>query len=95
VTSAPATLSYGKSFQVVSSDAASIRKVSLVRLGATTHAFNENQRLQWLSVQQVSPKALTILAPASANLAPPGYYMLFLLNANGVPSQGQIVRVGN
>jgi hypothetical protein len=95
LTSAPKTLLYGKSFQVLSSDATSIRKVSLVRLGATTHAFNQNQRFQWLSVKQVSPNALMISAPASANLAPPGYYMLFLLNANGVPSQGQIVRVGN
>jgi len=27
-----------------------------------------------------------VQAPANAILAPPGYYMLFILDANGVPS---------
>ena len=32
-------------------------------------------------------------APANANLAPPGDYMLFLLNSDGVPSVGKLVRI--
>ena len=37
--------------------------------------------------------ALTVTAPLNANLAPPGHYMLFIVNANGVPSVAKIVRV--
>jgi hypothetical protein len=37
---------------------------------------------------------LTIQAPAGANLAPPGYYMLFIVDANGVPSIAAMVRLG-
>src|SRR5262249_52026482 len=36
---------------------------------------------------------LTINAPANTNYAPPGYYMLFLLNSKGVPSVAKIVQV--
>jgi len=35
-----------------------------------------------------------ITAPAHPNLAPPGYYMLFLVDANGVPSVGAVVQLG-
>jgi hypothetical protein len=36
---------------------------------------------------------LTITAPANGNVAPPGYYMLFILNSNGVPSIAPIMQV--
>jgi hypothetical protein len=32
--------------------------------------------------------------PANANLAPPGYYMLFIVNGNGVPSTAAMLRLG-
>jgi hypothetical protein len=37
--------------------------------------------------------ALTITAPANGNVAPPGYYMLFILNTDSVPSVAKIVKV--
>jgi len=33
-------------------------------------------------------------APANSHVAPPGYYMLFVLDANRVPSVAKIVHVG-
>jgi hypothetical protein len=84
---------YGVSFTVTTPDAAAVRKVHLIRLASTTHAFDQGQRLRSLAFQ-VSSGALTVTAPASGNLAPPGPYMLFLVNLAGVPSVGQIVRVG-
>jgi len=36
---------------------------------------------------------LTVTAPSDPNLAPPGYYMLFLLDGNGVPSVASIVHL--
>jgi Domain of unknown function (DUF1929)/Divergent InlB B-repeat domain len=86
---------YGGSFSVTTPDAASIRKVHLIRLASTTHAFDMGQRLRSLTYQvSLDGTGLTITAPASGMLAPPGPYMLFLVNLAGVPSVGQIVRVG-
>jgi hypothetical protein len=36
---------------------------------------------------------VSVTAPAGPNLAPPGFYQLFLLNRNGVPSLGTMVQV--
>ena len=38
--------------------------------------------------------SLSINSPINRNIAPPGHYMLFILNNNGVPSEAAIVRVG-
>jgi hypothetical protein len=92
IASAPDLISYGGTFSVQTPDAASIASVSLIRPGAVTHAFDEDQRLLSLTFTAGSG-ALTITAPANANLAPPGYYMLFLVNSNGVPSVAAFVRL--
>ncbi len=84
---------YGATFVVTTADAAMIRKVHLIRLASTTHAFDMGQRLRSLTFQ-VSSGGLTVTGPASGKLAPPGPYMLFLVNLAGVPSVGQIVLVG-
>jgi hypothetical protein len=57
-----------------------------------THAFDQGQRLVSLSFSQVAG-GLTVTLPASRNIAPPGPYMLFLVNGNGVPSVGRIMLV--
>lgn len=92
ITSAPETLQYSASFAVETPNAAEITAVTLMRPGAATHAFDQEQRFQRLNFQQ-SPGGLLIEAPANANLAPPGYYMLFLINSNGVPSVAKFVRL--
>lgn len=88
---APANAAYGQSFFVSTPDAASITQVTLIRLASTTHTFDENQRFMRLSFGQASG-GLTVTAPASGNIAPPGHYMLFIL-ANGVPSVAAIVQI--
>ena len=88
----PPTVGYGQHFSVQSPDAASITKVTLIRLASVTHAFNQNQRLNVLSFTPRSG-ALDIVAPASANIAPPGHYLLFIVNGSGVPSIGSIVQL--
>jgi hypothetical protein len=52
-------------------DAAAIRKVALVRLGAVTHSVNMEQRYVPLTYTAGSG-SLTAIAPANANIAPPG-----------------------
>jgi hypothetical protein len=93
ISSAPASVSYSQQFTVQTADAASIAKVNWIRLSSVTHAFNENQRINRLAFSQATGSSLTVTAPSNSNLAPPGDYMLFILNGNGVPSAAQIVRL--
>jgi hypothetical protein len=95
ISSAPATLSYGQQFDVESPDAESVARATLIRLSSVTHAMNETQRIYPLSLTQQGATTLGASAPPSANLAPPGPYMLFLLNNRGVPSEAKIVMVGH
>jgi hypothetical protein len=93
LTSVPAgTIGYGASFQVHTPDAKSIKSLVLIRAGAVTHAFDMDQRLVGLSFT-AGPGVLTAKAPANGDLAPPGYYLLFILNAEGVPSVAQFVHL--
>ncbi len=91
ITSAPSQLSYAQNFTVQTPDAASIATVSLIRLGTMTHTFTMDQRYVPLTFTAGSG-SLTVSAPANANLAPPGYYMLFLVSSSGVPSVAQILK---
>ena len=92
ITSAPATITYGQQFTVQSPEAAALSTVTLVRLGSVTHAFDMNQRFIRLALIHVTG-GVSVTAPANANLAPPGHYMLFVLNGSGVPSLARILQV--
>jgi hypothetical protein len=92
ITGAPSSISYGNSFTVQTPDAGSIAHVVLVRNGTVTHAFGTDQREVEMSFTAGSG-ALTVTAPPNGNIAPPGYYMLFLLNNAGVPSVATFVQV--
>ena len=92
VGAAPGTVTEGTQFTVSTPNAASIRKVALVRLGSVTHSNNMEQRYVPVPFTAASGK-LTVTAPANENIAPPGYYMLFIVNSAGVPSVAPIVHV--
>lgn len=92
ISSAPAAVLYGQSFTIGTADPAGVKKVSFVALGSTTHAFDANQRFTWLNFTTTSD-GISVTAPASRNLAPPGFYMLFTLNGNDVPSKARIIRL--
>jgi Concanavalin A-like lectin/glucanases superfamily/Domain of unknown function (DUF1929)/Bacterial Ig domain len=92
IASVPATLRYGAAFTLQTPDATNIASVSLLRPGAVTHGFDEDQRFVSLAFTAQSG-ALSIQAPANANIAPPGYYMLFIVNGAGVPSVASFVQL--
>jgi len=85
ISSAPTSLSYGQSFSISTTSASTITSVALVRPGATTHADDFDQRYVPLTFTAGSG-TLTATAPANGNIAPPGYYMLVIVNSSGVPS---------
>jgi hypothetical protein len=92
ITSAPITADHGSTFDVVTPDAASIAKVSLVRLPSVTHSFDENQRIVFLSFRAFADR-LTVSAPTTPGECPPGHHLLFLVNGAGVPSVAAMVQV--
>lgn len=69
-----------------------IRSVVLVRPGAATHAFDMEQRLVRLTFE-LSGGALSVTAPRDERVAPPGFYLVFALDFNGVPSAGEFVQL--
>jgi hypothetical protein len=92
ITSAPAAAAYGSDMTVTTPDAASIKSVNLVSLGADTHQSDMNQHFVPLDFT-TSSGSLTVKAPDAAALAPPGHYMLFIVNDKGVPSVASIVSI--
>jgi hypothetical protein len=92
IASAPDALTYGQAFTIETSQAGAISRVALVRPGATTHAANFDQRYVDLAFSPGSG-TLTATAPGTASQAPPGYYMLFVLNDAGVPSVATFVHL--
>jgi hypothetical protein len=88
-----ARFAYGTSFQVELADTRAISRVALIGLGTTTHSFDMGQRYYPASFSQAG-NLLTIDAPSSPNLAPPGFHSIFVVDAAGVPSRGFIISLG-
>ncbi|HKX69431.1 MAG TPA: ricin-type beta-trefoil lectin domain protein [Intrasporangium sp.] len=86
------TVALDGTFTVSSPDAARIAKVGLVRLGAPTHSQDQSQRYVPLSFT-AGTGGLTVAAPANPAEAPPGYYMLFAVDSDGVPAIAPIIKV--
>ena len=93
ITSGPSTLNYGQQFTLGTPDAARIQSASLVRMGSVTHNLDMDQRFMNLPVTAGSG-SVQLGGPTNGNVAPPGMYMVFLINDQGVPSVGKIVKVG-
>jgi PKD repeat protein len=92
ISSAATSVGYGQSFAVSTPDAANITRVTWVRLPSTTHSFNQNQWFNELSFTAGSG-GLAVTAPPNAYQAPPGHYMLYILNGSGVPSVAKVVQL--
>ena len=85
---------YGARMRVTVPGAADLREINLLRPGATTHAFNCEPRLLGLEYEVTAPDRVTLTFPRRRTVAPPGWYMVFAISADGVPSFGQFVRLG-
>lgn len=90
---APATLVYDSTFEISYSSEAEIDSAALIRLSSTTHNNNMDQRYVSLSILEKSTNLLKARSPKDGTYAPPGYYMLFLLNNQKVPSIAKFVKL--
>lgn len=79
-------IEYGQSFVVTTPQAASIDKVVFMRPAACTHHTDTEQRYVRLDFTK-GTNLLNVTAVNDANLAPPGYYMLWIVDAAGLPCQ--------
>ncbi len=95
ITSIPATAAYGQKIVVRTPDNTRVGRVTLVKLGSVTHAFNMGQRGNELSFKRkTSPTTdLEVTMPANKNICPPGHYLLFLMTWNGVPSKAKVIQI--
>lgn len=89
---APGSITYASSFNLAAPDASDIASVVLMKAGSVTHAFDMDQRYVGLSFTAAAG-SLTVTGPPNSNIAPPGYYMLFLVNQAGTPSLASWVQV--
>jgi hypothetical protein len=92
VSSAPTSVGYAQTVFVGTPDAASITKIAWIRVPSVTHTFDESGRYMHLGFTQ-GAGGLNVTMPANGNLAPPGYYMLFILNGSGVPSVAKLINI--
>lgn len=77
---APAALSYGESFQIVTTRADRIERVALMRCGSVTHAWDGDQRYVGLTFANPAPGVIEAVAPPNGNVAPPGPYMIWVVD---------------
>jgi hypothetical protein len=84
----PFTVSLGSSV-----GAWNIRSATLIAPGAVTHAFDQSQRAINLEITNRNSAGLTLKAPPNGKVAPPGYYMLFIVSDQGVPSISKFIKL--
>jgi len=92
IASVTGPVQFGQPFKVRVGVGADVKQATWVRLSSVTHSFNFNQRINFLAFTRAGDD-LTVTAPASANVCPPGHYMLFVISQAGVPSVAKIVQI--
>jgi hypothetical protein len=93
IVAAPDRLTRSAPFNLTVGAGRSISRATLVRIGSVTHSLDTDQRHLGLTFSQ-SGDIVTAIAPGAASIAPPGYYLLFVFDTQGVPSLARIVGLG-
>ncbi len=93
VTGSPATVAHAAGFTVDTPNAAAISEVVLIRAGAVTHGFNMSQRFVGCEITGRGATSVQVKAPPDANIAPPGHYLLFVVDTARVPSVAAWIRL--
>ena len=86
--------SYGQNITISSAQARDIRWASLIKNGITTHSFDSGQRLIELPIVSRAASSIDVKVTSNPNIAPLGWYMLFLVDNNGVPSTATWIQLG-
>jgi len=92
IIASPSEISYRQNFDISTEFPKSIKQVVLIRPSSVTHSVNFEQRRIPLSFS-AKRNGFQATAPSDANVAPPGYYMMFIIDSNGVPSVAKMVKL--
>lgn len=87
-------LVWGEIVPIAVSASTQIDRVTLVRTGAVTHTFNNEQRFMSLDFVQTA-QGIEVSMPLNRNHAPPGYYLMFVFDAHGVPSVATVLQLSD
>lgn len=93
ITSSPGTVAHGAPLSVQTPSPAAIAEVVLISAGAVTHGFNHNQHYVGCTITGRTGSAVNATAPPDGTIAPPGYYLLFLVDQDRVPSMANWIRL--
>jgi Galactose oxidase-like, Early set domain/Kelch motif len=92
IESIPRSLKHGQHFSLPVSGLSGPARVTMIKTGAVTHSNNMEQRFFELK-SSFNENHLEVDAPSSVNFATPGFYLIFVIDAKGVPSIGEIVKL--
>ena len=93
ILSAPKDLTLGLPYRMSVLGQKPIQRVHLVRTGSVTHSSNFDQRFLNVPFTQTGA-SVTLNVDETNNVLPPGHYMVFAIDSDGVPSIAKIVRIG-
>ena len=94
IMAAPGATTHGATFNVSTDHPAAIAKAVFMRPGAVTHAFNQAQRAIECVIAGTAGSDVRVVAPPNGTLAPPGWYLLFLVDEDRIPSEGVWIKLG-
>ena len=93
VSKSPDELNYGQTFEIQIQNNSNISSILLIRPTNTTHCLNPEQRCILLEFDQKTPNCISAVIPTNRNILPPGYYMLFVVDEQGVPCVAPFVKI--
>lgn len=94
IIASPSFATYNKKIDVLfNGNANDVQQIHFIKLGAVTHAQNQGQRLVKTTFTGEG-NSLQIDTPHNRNIAPPGHYMIFVVDNQGRPSEGQMIQIG-
>ncbi|MEO8992802.1 MAG: galactose oxidase-like domain-containing protein [Nitrosospira sp.] len=93
ISTAPPSVTYGSAFVIDTPQADNINSVVLIAPISVTHHTDAGQRYIKLPINSRTATTIETTAPANGNVAPPGFYMLFVVNDQGVPSEASVMTI--
>jgi plastocyanin len=93
ITGAPATVGHGVPLAIQTAEATSIAEVVMIKPGAVTHGWNQSQRLVTCEITGNAGGSVDVMTPPDGNVAPPGHYLLFIVDGARIPSLGRWIRL--
>jgi len=96
IVASPDTVAYGEVFEITWEPGEveqEVGEVVLLALGSMTHSIDTGQRYVQLEITGQSGGSVTAQVPPRSSFAPQGYYLLFVLDTNRIPSIGRFVKV--